>query len=66
MIQQGVVRLCETVETSCGLEPVKLDYRVMVDLVAKLPKLEYWDCRIDGDEWESKWQLESTGYLTRD
>jgi hypothetical protein len=29
---------------------VKLDYRVMVDLVAKLPNLEYWDCRIGGDE----------------
>lgn len=45
---------------------VKLDYRVMVDLVAKLPNLEYWGCRIGGDEWSPKTEQEATRYLTKD
>ncbi|KAF2130886.1 hypothetical protein P153DRAFT_287537 [Dothidotthia symphoricarpi CBS 119687] len=45
---------------------VKPDYRVMVDLVVKLPNLEYWGCRIGGDEWSPKTEQEATRYLTQD
>lgn len=29
----------------------KLDYRVLIDLAAKFPSLEYLSCNIGGDEW---------------
>jgi hypothetical protein len=45
---------------------VKLDYRVMVDLVAKLPNLEYWGCRMGGNEWSPKTKQEATRYFTQD
>jgi hypothetical protein len=45
---------------------VKLDYRVMVDLVARLPNVEYWGCRIGGDEWSPKTEQEAARYLTQD
>jgi hypothetical protein len=45
---------------------VKLDYRAMVDLVAKLPNLEYWGCRIGGDEWSPETEQEATKYFTQD
>ncbi|KAH6616894.1 hypothetical protein C7974DRAFT_402614 [Boeremia exigua] len=45
---------------------VKLDCRAMVDLVVKLPNLEYWGCRIGGDEWSPKTEQEATRYLTQD
>ncbi|KAF2627797.1 hypothetical protein BU25DRAFT_431133 [Macroventuria anomochaeta] len=45
---------------------VKLDYRVVVDLVVKLPYLEYWGCRIGGDEWSPKTVQEATRYFTQD
>ncbi|OAG13768.1 hypothetical protein CC77DRAFT_1036077 [Alternaria alternata] len=45
---------------------VKLDYRVMVDLVVKLPNLEYWGCRTGGNEWSPKTEQEATKYLTQD
>jgi hypothetical protein len=44
---------------------VKLDYRVMVDLVVKLPNLEYWGCRMGGGEWSPKTQ-EAESYLMQD
>lgn len=48
------------------LKLVKLDYRVMVDLVTKLPNLEYWGCRFAGDEWSPKVRQEAAQYLTQD
>jgi hypothetical protein len=48
------------------LAEVKLDYRVMVDLVSNLPNLEYWGCRIGGDEWSPKTEQEAAQYLTQD
>jgi hypothetical protein len=45
---------------------VELDYRVMVDLVTKLPNLEYRGCRIGGDEWWPKTKQEATQYFTQD
>jgi hypothetical protein len=45
---------------------VKLDYRAMVDLVVKLPNLEYWGCRTGGSEWSPKTEQEATEYLTKD
>lgn len=45
---------------------VKLDYRVMVDLVTKLPNLEYWGCRFGGEEWSPKVEQEAAQYLTQD
>ena len=48
------------------LAEAKLDYRVMVDLFAKLPNLEYWGCSIGGDEWSPKYEQEAAQYLTQD
>jgi hypothetical protein len=48
------------------LVPVKLDYRVMVDLVVKLPNLEYWGCRMGGDEWSPKTDQAATNYFLQD
>jgi hypothetical protein len=48
------------------LKLAKLDYRVMVDLVTKLPNLEYWGCRFAGDEWSPKVEQEAAQYLTQD
>jgi hypothetical protein len=45
---------------------VELDYRVMIDLVTKLPNLEYRGCRIGGDEWWPKTKQEATQYFTQD
>ena len=50
----------------CNRAPVQLDYRVMVDLVVKLPNLDYWGCRIGGGEWSPKTEQEAAGYLTQD
>jgi hypothetical protein len=65
-IQQAMVRPGEVIDTGYVLEPVKLDYGVMVDLLAKLPNLEYWGCRIGGDEWEPEWPQEWKNHYTRD
>lgn len=43
-----------------------MDYRVMVDLVAELPNLEYWGRRTGGDEWSTKTEQEATQYLSHD
>jgi hypothetical protein len=45
---------------------LKMDYRVMVDLVSKLPNLEYWGCRMGGDEWSPRTEQEAAQYLTQD
>jgi hypothetical protein len=45
---------------------VKLDYRMMVDLVVKLPNIEYWGCRIGGDEWSRKTEQEASRYFKQD
>ncbi|CAG5158437.1 uncharacterized protein ALTATR162_LOCUS5079 [Alternaria atra] len=45
---------------------VKMDYRVMVDLVVKLPNLDYWGCQIGGDEWSPKTEQEAAKYFTQD
>jgi hypothetical protein len=46
--------------------PVKLDYRVMVDLVVKLPNLEYWGCRMGGGEWSPKTNQAATNHFLQD
>jgi hypothetical protein len=51
---------------NCNWAAVKLDYRVMVDLVVKLPNLKYWGCRIGGSEWSMKTEQEAARYLTKD
>ena len=48
------------------LAEAKLDYRVMVDLVSKFPNVEYWGCRIGGNEWSSKTEQEAAQYFTQD
>lgn len=48
------------------VESVKLDYRFVVDLVSCFPTLEYWGCRIGGDEWMPKWEQEEADYLQQD
>ena len=53
-------------DANCDWALVKLDYRVMVDLVVKFPNLEYWGCRIGGDEWSPKTKQEAARYLTQD
>ena len=53
-------------DTDYEWAPVKLDYRVMVDLAVKLPNLEYWGCRMGGDEWSPNTEQEATRYLTQD
>ena len=65
-IKEGSLQSDETNDADYSLEPVKLDYRVMVDLVVNFPNLEYWGCQIGGDEWTPKWQREATDYLMRD
>jgi hypothetical protein len=45
---------------------LKMDYRVMVDLLSKLPNLDYWGCRMGGDEWSPKYEQEAAQYLTQD
>ncbi|OAK99321.1 hypothetical protein IQ06DRAFT_251339 [Phaeosphaeriaceae sp. SRC1lsM3a] len=45
---------------------VKVDYRFMVDLVSCFPNLEYWGCRMGGDEWMPKWEQEEANYLQQD
>jgi hypothetical protein len=45
---------------------VKLDYRVMVDLLVKLPNVEFWGCRIGGDEWKRKRRNKAVEYMERD
>jgi hypothetical protein len=45
--------------------PSKLDWRVLVDLIVKLPRLERFSCKLGGDEWSPR-QLEdkeSTHFL---
>lgn len=60
----GVGRLAEVVDYNRA--HVKLDYRVMVDVVVKLPNLECWGCRIGGNEWSPKTEQDATRYLTQD
>lgn len=64
-IMQGMYSPFDTDQANYRLADVKLDYRVMVDLIVKLPNIEYWGCRIGGDEWTPNWESQAARYLTR-
>lgn len=36
------------------LQAVHVDYRMLVDIVCKFPNLEFWGCRLGGEEWRAK------------
>lgn len=65
-LEQGCLKPAEQLESDYGLAVFKLDLRVMVDLAVKFPNLEYWGCRLGGDEWTPKWQQDAVIYLTHD
>jgi hypothetical protein len=45
---------------------VRPDYRVIIDLAAKCPNLEFLGCCLGGDEWQRKWGSRAERYLCRD
>jgi hypothetical protein len=67
-LQIGAVSRCPLEDTPKGYTgaAVKLDYRVIVDLAAKCPNLEYLGCCIGSDEWERKWMTKGERYVSRD
>jgi hypothetical protein len=49
-----------------GGAPVKLDLRVMIDLVTRLPNLEFWGCKMTSYEWSRKRRNRAVEYFERD
>jgi hypothetical protein len=49
-----------------GEEPSKLDWRVLVDLMVKLPTLESFCCKLGGDEWSPPFPDERNTHYLRD
>ncbi|PSN68861.1 hypothetical protein BS50DRAFT_609160 [Corynespora cassiicola Philippines] len=44
----------------------KLDLRVLLDISAKLPNLNFLECNIGGDEWYGNFGTEAYSYITHD
>jgi hypothetical protein len=49
-----------------GGRSVKLDYRVMVDLVTRLPNIEFWGCRFLGDRCTRRRRNRAVEYFEGD
>ncbi|KAF2180483.1 hypothetical protein K469DRAFT_672349 [Zopfia rhizophila CBS 207.26] len=48
------------------LAPSKLDLRVLVDLITRLPNLEYCGCQMGGDEWAPHFEEEAARHFVHD